>query len=643
MALACPYSKAERETWAPPEDLTTTEWADRYRILSAEVSAIPGPYRSSRVPYVRGIGDALSDPTVREVNLMAPAQSSKSELARNWIGRCIDVDPGPIMVVFPSQDSCQENMDERIVPMFRDCPQLSRHLTGKAWDVKKGVIHLRSCSIYTGWSGSPQALASRPIRYVLMDEVDKYVRWRGVEADPISLAKARTTTYGHRSKVFVVSTPTIPEGPIALAVKNSGDVRDYCPRCVHCGQHVLPEWKNVHWEGQKGGSEAKMRATRLALETGDTTAYYRCQHCKEDMDQEQWWEGVCAGEWVSVGCEPGEHPRSESVGFRLSGLCSPWLGVQKLAARFAVAQMKGMGELQDFYNNKLGLPFWGDSDKGDPTLIVRQQRIWELASEGGARYMVPEWATAVVCGMDSGKTDHPYVVRAFGAGFRSQLLDYGVLEKPSQIFALLDRDWHGVGGRTFKIRRLLLDSGGGRGSQNASRTEEIYRIAQKDPARIWAIKGFGGRGAMPSPIMTRTVNYRQPGVLDGPTLDVRLSTLDVGYFKDVLAGYIAAGHWLPFQGVGQDYVSQVASERKKLIERRVKSDKTSVEIWRWVPRHSGIANHTWDAETYCVAAAHMVGADEIPDEPTYVDDERYLDDGGGWTPPQAFTRGGSWI
>jgi phage terminase large subunit GpA-like protein len=580
--------------------------------------------------------DALNDDKVLEVYFQKPVQCGGSEAGRNALGCWIDTDPGPVLIVFPSEDSAKENIDERIIPMFRDSPQLTRHLTGRPWDVKKGVINLRACSVYAGWSGSPQALASRPIRFLVLDECDKFARWRGVEADPISLAKDRTLTYRHRRKVFALSTPTVPTGPIAKGLEACGAVRDYCPKCPECQTHFVPDWARVSWKGQDAADEEQIRAVRRKLDNGETVAHYACPHCEAALAQPAFWEAVKAGEWISRGFEPGDHPRSDSVGFALSGLCSPWIGVQKCARSSPGPGSRAWGR----FRTSTGVPFWSADTAGDPNLQVTQQRVWELANSGGPQGSVPEWATCVVAGVDTGKRDHPYVVRAFGPGFRSQLLEQGLLKSGDQVLGLLERTWHGPGGHAFPIRRMLIDSGGGAGLSTMTRTEEVYRLAQKDPARIYACKGHGGTGNLAQPIQTRAVHYRPPGDKYGQTLEVRLSTLDVGYWKDLTASYITQGIWCPYPGVGKDYVAQVASERKILVETKIKSDQTAVEVWRWVVKAAGLPNHAWDCEVLATVAAHMVGADQItlePDIPEPADDYE-----GGWGNPSRYTRTGTW-
>jgi phage terminase large subunit GpA-like protein len=55
-------------------------------------------------------------------------------------------------------------------------------------------------------ANSATGLASRPIRVVLFDEIDKYPPSAGDKGDPIALASNRTKTFWNR-KIVKVTTP----------------------------------------------------------------------------------------------------------------------------------------------------------------------------------------------------------------------------------------------------------------------------------------------------------------------------------------------------------------------------------------------------------------------------------------------------
>lgn len=182
----------------PPPKLTVSEWADNYRKLSPESSAEPGSWSTARAEYQRGIMDAISDPSVETVVLMMGAQMGKSEAINNVVGYHIAQDPSPILVVQPTLDMAQTWSKDRLAPMLRDTPALAGLVKDpRSRDSGNTTLH----KVFPGGhvtacgANSPASLASRPIRVVLCDEVDRYPVSAGSEGDPVTLAKKRSATF----------------------------------------------------------------------------------------------------------------------------------------------------------------------------------------------------------------------------------------------------------------------------------------------------------------------------------------------------------------------------------------------------------------------------------------------------------------
>ena len=110
--------------WPPPE-LTLSEWADKYRVLSAESSAEPGRWHTDKAPYQREIMDAIGDPHIRKVVIMSAAQIGKTDaFILNPLGYYMDYAPAPILVMQPTLDMGQTFSKDRLAPMIRDTPEL---------------------------------------------------------------------------------------------------------------------------------------------------------------------------------------------------------------------------------------------------------------------------------------------------------------------------------------------------------------------------------------------------------------------------------------------------------------------------------------------------------------------------------------
>ncbi|MFC1526773.1 phage terminase large subunit family protein, partial [Candidatus Latescibacterota bacterium] len=103
---------------APEPLLTVSEWADRHRLLPP-TSAEPGRWRTSRVPYLRDIMDALSPSHPAEfVTVVKGSQIGASEGGNCWIGYCIHHAPGLMLIVYPGLSEVKRNTSTRIDPLI---------------------------------------------------------------------------------------------------------------------------------------------------------------------------------------------------------------------------------------------------------------------------------------------------------------------------------------------------------------------------------------------------------------------------------------------------------------------------------------------------------------------------------------------
>ena len=73
----------------PPPNLSLSQWADKYRKLSAEASASQGQWNTDAAPFQREIMDAIGDVHVRKVVAMMCAQAGKSFILYRFIFKFI--------------------------------------------------------------------------------------------------------------------------------------------------------------------------------------------------------------------------------------------------------------------------------------------------------------------------------------------------------------------------------------------------------------------------------------------------------------------------------------------------------------------------------------------------------------------------
>lgn len=181
--------------------------------LAERVHAVPhrdhGRVRASR----RRDGHHLQEP-----------QTGGSECGHNIVGYCIDRLPGPVMYVFPDELTARENAKDRIIPMIEASPRLRQYMTATGTTPPACASTCCTCRFILGWSGSVSRLGNKPIRILILDELDKYKNPKN-EASSESLAEKRTTTWRTRRKVVKISTPTTDDGPIWKALTEEAGAR----------------------------------------------------------------------------------------------------------------------------------------------------------------------------------------------------------------------------------------------------------------------------------------------------------------------------------------------------------------------------------------------------------------------------------
>ena len=172
---------------SPPPNLTVSEWADSNRQLSSEYASEPGRWKTSRAPFQRELMDCTVDPGLRRITVMAASQVGKTELEMNIFGYFVTVDPCPILWTWPTEDLAESFSKERLAPTIQSTPALRERVREvKSRTSGNTILNKKFPGGYLALVGanSPRKLASRPVRVLLMDEIDGYPASAGTEGDP---------------------------------------------------------------------------------------------------------------------------------------------------------------------------------------------------------------------------------------------------------------------------------------------------------------------------------------------------------------------------------------------------------------------------------------------------------------------------
>ena len=197
----------------------------------------PGRYKSARVPYFVDVMNAFTDSKIKRLVVKSASQVGKSEVLLNVVGRFAHLDPANILIVQPTLSDAEDFSKSRLEKMIKDSKILTPlfYEKSKSRDPNQTILSkfFKGGRIILVGSNSPSGLASRPIRILLCDEVDRYVPTK--EGDAVDLAEKRTSNFWNK-KVALFSTPAT-EGLSRIDVEYMfGTQEEWNHRCPNCAE-----------------------------------------------------------------------------------------------------------------------------------------------------------------------------------------------------------------------------------------------------------------------------------------------------------------------------------------------------------------------------------------------------------------------
>lgn len=549
----------------PVERVPVSKWAEANRVLP-DSNSIPGPWRNSVTPYLVEIMDAFSDEMVEEIIFVKPTQVGGTSAMENMLASAIAQDPAPAMCVYPSDDLAERTVESKLDPMIKSCKVLAAKY--RTNDSKKLALKFADMTVWLTGANSPADLASTNIRYLFMDEVDKFPGASKKEADPVSLAKERTKTFFNR-KIFMASTPTLKTGHIWKA-KEAADVeKHYFVPCPHCGAFIELKFAQIKWPSKEDVPESADRAEM---------ATYVCQECGCVITDQDKGKMLAAGRWKPVR-QKTQHPKS--VAFWMNTLYSPFTRFSDIAREFM--RSKDDPELlHNFANSWLAEP-WEDTK-----LKTNAEMVMERQTET-PEWTLPPWTKLVTGGIDVQENCLYWTIRAWGDYMTSQNISHGQALSMGEVERIMNTELTMPNGEKVMVNLALMDSG--------DQTEDVYEFCALNSD--WALP-CKGTTTMLSHYRLSTVN-KAGSRANGMTLVL----VDGGKYKDQIAARMrkenGTGAWMVYQGCDLDYAEQVTAEHK-ITER-----SGGKEVQRWVLKTSHADNHYLDCEVYAAAAADVLG------------------------------------
>jgi len=539
----------------------------------------------------------MSDPRVKRVVIKSSAQVGKSEILLNILAFFVAHDPSPVMLLQPTLEMAEAFSKDRLAPMIRDTPAIRHKFADpRSRDSGNTLLHKKypGGHITLAGANSPASLASRPIRVVLADEVDRYPISAGTEGDPITLVMKRNTTF-FNAKELLTSTPTTAGASrIEAAFEESDQSLFYVP-CPACGAFHILQFENFRWEEGKSIPGQDGRQVRTA-----TAAWFECPHCQAKMDEVARLRAIRQGYWEASAEFRGTR------GFWLWEAYSPWSSCLRIANGWLAAQGRPE-QLKAFVNTTLGRTWRETGEAPDEEKLLSRCEDYHLGK-------VPSGGLFLTAGADVQADRIEVQVVAWGRGKESWLVDYQILlgdtarlDSPAWVglTGVLNRSYPHEGGATLGLQMMAVDSG--------YQAQTVYSWARQQGAtRVLVIKGEDkGIGLLGLPVAAETTRKGKR-----MKRGFRVWPLNVSMAKAELYGWLrqerpAAGEGYPPGWCHFPLTTPLEWFRQLTAEQYVFRIHKGFRKGEWVKVRE--RNEALDTRNYARGAAERVGLSRMHD------------------------------
>lgn len=592
------FQRIAAQALRPLPNLSVSDWADQYRMLSSESSAEPGRWRTDRAPYQRDIMDAFTDLRIRRVVVMSCSQVGKSDVMNNVIGRFAHLAPAPILMIQPTVDMAQDYSKSRIAPMIRDTKAL-RDIFRDVKSRESGNTILSKLfpggRLIMGGANSPAGLASRPIKILLADEVDRFPDSAGTEGDPVDLAAKRMTTFWDRT-MGLFSTPT-NAGESRIEVEYlDGTQEEWQHQCPNCGEYHLLTHRSMVMDTETVKDGRKKEHTHVK------SVSWRCPECGftfSENEMRRQPQKYVAKNPTAI----RNHVRS----FFVNCWASPWISWADVMQEWVDA--KGDPEREKVVvNTRFGEPYERTRSYDDIDKLMARREPYNAE--------LPDGVLILTAAVDVQDNRLEYEIVGWGEeeecwGIKKGII-LGAPDTPAvwrQLDEQLDREYHFADGTGLLVARTFIDSGG-------HYTSEVYRYSLLRLARQrFAVRGSSTMGV---PIIHK---YSKAQAYRGRTIPLVLIGTDSGkqYVMDRLAIDVPGPRYFhfPLDKSEQDAVNEILWNRGYdeiyfqglTAEEKQPQKRNGSIVYRWVNVAKDHRNEPLDLRVYNLACLASIAPD----------------------------------
>lgn len=585
----------------PPPLLSLSEWSEQNIVLSPEDSAAKGRYTAERWEFQREPMEVMSPRhTAERVCILAASQVMKTRLLLNLLAYVIAEDPGPVLFVEPTAQVAESVSKDRLAPMLRDTPALRGCVAdAKSRDSGNTIEHktFRGGHVSFAFATSPSSVATRPIRYLLLDEISRDEYQNSTEGDPVRLAEKRTITFFNRKIVYCSSPAT--DGSCRISdVFEYSDQRQWHVPCPFCGHMQVLEWHGMVWsqnrEPRKYRDEHGVETQRVVPASDP---HYRCESCENLIPERKKVWMNSQGRYIP------QNPKGLYPGFRLNQLVSPIRTWADIVQEWVECQGKPE-QLKVFLNTVLAETWKEKGERPDWERLYGRREKYEIGT-------VPAGGLFLTAGVDVQDNRIEASLYAWGRNRECWLVEHVVFYgKPTEqkvwndFTAWKSGSWKHAGSAMMQILLVAIDTG--------HATNDVYMFVRTQGAEVMAVDGrssvSGSIVGQPSMVDVDLNGRRiRRGVVLWPVDTTKLKyelygRLNLPPSED---GQPMANGWIHLPEVGPEFCKQLVAEQ--VVAKTIRGYRKAV--WEKIGR-----NEALDCWVYARAAAHQAGVDRCTDE-----------------------------
>ena len=332
-----------KDAWTPADRREPWRWCEDH-IKNIPYSPLPGAFRSENSPWIREVMEAIVDPKIRLVSIIAAVQSSKTTSPELTLCYIIANLPGPCLWLDQTDEDAKDESESRLQKLFESCEPVKKLFPKNKNKQRNCTIHFSNgMTLWLLGAYNKTNLQRRSIRWLFGDETGRWPVGHMAEAE------ARTTAFGWLGKCVFMSQGG-EENDDTHRKFETTDMREWHYKCPKCGKYIPYKWENIEWDDDCKDENGEYDFSKINHSTA-----LKCPECGEYFEDSDRMRRILNKDGKFIPLNP--NAAKENVGFHWNALASmSWGKLAELYLRAKIAARKGDSSLlQQFYQKRLAL------------------------------------------------------------------------------------------------------------------------------------------------------------------------------------------------------------------------------------------------------------------------------------------------